>query len=336
MPDPRPDTARPLLAVTMGDPCGIGAEVIAGALARDEPWRVCRPLVVGDAGLLRRHAGRARAVVAVTVPQDLPDDDRVLPVWEPIAVDIGALRPGQVCREGGRAAVAWVCAAVDLALAGDVAGLVTGPLNKEAMHLTGYPWAGHTELLAARTGARSVRMLLAAERLKVVHVTTHVALRDVPGRLDAERVDDTIRLGGQALVDLGCPRPRIGVAGLNPHAGESGLFGDEDEAVLGPAVARARAAGWDAVGPLPADTLFQRAHAGQFDLVVAMYHDQGHIPIKLVAFAEAVNITLGLPIVRTSVDHGTAFDRAWKGIANPESMLEAIHVAVRMLSARAD
>ncbi|MFH1567833.1 MAG: 4-hydroxythreonine-4-phosphate dehydrogenase PdxA [Gemmatimonadota bacterium] len=333
-----PDLPRPRLALTLGDPCGIGPEVVAGALAEASLRDCCAPLVVGDPDLLAA-AVRLRAVRLEVVPVADPDQATGHPglaeVWSPVAIDRDELTVGRICPEGGRAAVEWVMAAIDLAMAGRVHGLVTAPLNKEAMRRAGFPYAGHTELLGQRTGTRDYRMMLASERLKVVHATTHVALRDVPGRLTAASLDATLSLACQALRDLDIAAPRLAVAGLNPHAGESGLFGTEDDEVVRPAVERARARGGDVAGPLPGDTAFLRAWRGEFDGVVAMYHDQGHIPVKLVAFDQAVNVTLGLPIVRTSVDHGTAFDIAGRGVADPTNMTCAIRLGARLARGRA-
>ena len=328
----------PLLALTMGDPCGVGAEVIARALADPALRQVCRPVVIGHAELLARATGLCGLDLHVHTVSSIGSatfDPRAIEVWSPVAADLDALELGRVCPEGGRLAVEWVTAAIDLALAGEVGGIVTAPLNKEAMNRAGFAYAGHTELLGERTGTRDFRMMLASERLKVIHATTHVPLARVPELLTPERLDATLRLARQALVDLDVAAPRLGVAGLNPHAGESGLFGREDQEQVAPAVERACQRGWDVTGPVPADTLFLRAWQGEFDGVVALYHDQGHIPVKLVAFAEAVNVTLGLPIVRTSVDHGTAFDIAGQGVADGTNMACAIRLGARLARARA-
>ncbi|MEW6751846.1 MAG: 4-hydroxythreonine-4-phosphate dehydrogenase PdxA [Candidatus Latescibacterota bacterium] len=329
--------ARPLLAITLGDPCGVGPEVVARALADPEVHALCRPLVVGHPQVLQeavRLVGADLEVRPVTGPEEGLYRPGSADVLSPTPVRLEALTVGRVCAEGGRAAVAWVEAAADLALAGRVHGVVTAPLNKEAARLAGCPHAGHTELLAARTGARESRMMLVAERLRVVHATTHAPLSRVPEVLTVERVLTTVEMARQAALDLGSPSARVGVCGLNPHAGESGLFGDEEARVIRPAVEQARQRGWQVQGPLPADTLFLRAWEGEFDVVVAMYHDQGHIPVKLLAFREAVNVTLGLPIVRTSVDHGTAFDIAGTGRADAGNLLQAIRLGARLAAAR--
>lgn len=334
---PETDTP-PLLALTQGDPCGVGAEVIVRALADPSLRQVCRPLVVGHPDLLSRAVQLCDVdleIRPVAAPREAVGRAGAIDVWNPVAADLSALEVGQVCAEGGRLAVEWVVAAIEQALADQVGGIVTAPLNKEAMNRAGFAYAGHTELLGERTGTRDFRMMLASDRLNVIHASTHVALARVPEALTAERLDVTLLLAWQALLDLGIAEPRLAVAGLNPHCGEAGLFGTEDEERVTPAVERARKRGWNAVGPIPADTLFLRAWQGEFDGVVALYHDQGHIPVKLVAFAEAVNVTLGLPIVRTSVDHGTAFDIAGQGTADGTNMACAIRLGARMARSRA-
>jgi 4-hydroxythreonine-4-phosphate dehydrogenase len=259
-------------------------------------------------------------------------------------VDAATLPRGTVSAEAGRAAYEYIETAVHLCQAGRIDAIVTAPVNKEALAAAGVQHSGHTEILARLTNTKDFAMLLMGRELRVIHVTTHVALRRVPDLVTRERVGRVIRLAQQTMEGLGRPRARIAVCGLNPHAGEDGLFGDEEKTAITPAIEDARRDGLDVYGPLPADTLFSRARGGEFDIVVAMYHDQGHVPVKTLGFSyddksgawtglSGVNVTVGLPFLRVSVDHGTAFDRAWKGIANPESMLEAIEVAVRMLTA---
>ena len=234
----------------------------------------------------------------------------------------------------GRAAYAYIERAVTLAKAGEIHAIVTAPVNKEALAAAGVQHSGHTEILAQLTDTRDFAMLLMGRQLRVIHVTTHVALRRVPDLVTRERVLRTIRLAQRTLEDLGRPRGRIAVAGLNPHAGEEGLFGDEEQRAIIPAVEAARADGLDVTGPLPADTLFSRARGGEFDIVVAMYHDQGLCPLKMIAFDTGVNLTLGLPFVRTSPDHGTAYDIAGKGIAKPDSMIAAINLAAQLATGK--
>ena len=307
--------ARPRLIVTAGDPAGVGPEVTLKALARPEVAALAAIGVAGDPADLRRTAERL----------GLPPPERIEP-----AGDASAVWHGRLSAEGGAAAVAAIRRAVELVRDGTYDALVTGPINKEALRLAGFGWPGHTELLADLTGTAEVRMLLVTDPLRVVHVTTHCSLRAAIEAATRARIRRTIELAHAAGVLLGLDRPRVAVAGLNPHAGEGGLFGDEEAREIGPAVADARAAGIDASGPWPPDTLFWRASQGEFDLVVAMYHDQGHIPVKLGGVDEGVNVTLGLPFPRTSVDHGTAFDIAGRGIARWRSMAAAIRLGARL------
>ncbi len=327
------ERARPWLAVTMGDPAGIGPEVVARAVTDPQVLAQARPLVVGDASVMMealRLVGSRAQVVRVTGPEGVePTPDRV-PVRDLDNVDWREVPRGRVSAAAGRASYAYVVEAVRMAQAGQVAGVVTAPINKAAWGEAGYRAPGHTELLGRLTGAPETRMLLVTPRLRVVHVTTHIPLRAVSERVTRERVLTTIALLVEALRRMGIPHPRVAVAGLNPHAGEGGRFGDEEVREIGPAVAEARRRGWQVVGPLPGDTVFYRALQGEFDAVVAIYHDQGHIPVKLLGFEEGVNVTLGLPIVRTSVDHGTAFDIAWQGKASPRSMVAAIGLAAAL------
>ena len=336
---------KPILAITMGDPASIGPEITVKALAGEEVWRVCRPLVVGDAGMLRRarvltglegiqiHAVRSPAE-AVFVPGTIDVIDLGL-------VNAAALPVGQVSREAGEAAFRYVEKAIALALADEVDGTVTNALNKEAVNLAGHHYSGHTEIYADYTHTKKYTMMLAHGDLRVVHVSTHVSLREACDRVKKDRVLEVIRIAWQACRDLGIERPRVGVAGLNPHSGENGLFGREEIEEIRPAIEQARAEGIDADGPVPPDTVFSKARGGWYDIVVAMYHDQGHIPLKLLGFVydpalgawqavEGVNITLGLPIVRTSVDHGTAFDQAGTGKASAASLVNAIDYAARL------
>ena len=328
------DSERPLLAVTMGDPSGIGPEVVLKALQHVEVYQRCRPLVLGDRRILERAAGW----IGGPAPQyDLVDDPAagryasgVVTLLDLANAAPEDCPPGAISTASGRAAVDYVLRACDLAMAGAVNAVVTAPLNKEAMHRAGFAYAGHTELLAERTGAPRVSMLLVGPTLRVVHVSTHVALGEAIGRVTKERVEATIDLAQEACQALGMAAPRIAVAGLNPHAGEAGLFGDEEEREILPAVRTARARGLDVSDPQPPDTVFLRAVQGAFDIVVAMYHDQGHIALKLRSGWRAVNITAGLPLVRTSVAHGTAYDIAAKGVADPSSLIEATRLAAKL------
>jgi 4-phospho-D-threonate 3-dehydrogenase / 4-phospho-D-erythronate 3-dehydrogenase len=332
------DAGRPLLAITMGDPAGIGPEVVLKALAHRDVYLRSRPLVVGDRATLERAA---EWIGGTDLTYDVVAD-----------ADAGQYRPGtvtlldlhtsppdgyavgEVSPEAGRAAVEYVFRACDLALDGHVDAVVTAPLNKAAMHSAGFTYAGHTELLAERTRAERVSMLLIGPSLRVVHVSTHVALTEAIRRVTRQRVEDVIDIANESCLALGIEKPRIAVAGLNPHASEGGLFGDEEAREVVPAITAARARGLDVSDPQPPDTVFLRATKGEWDIVVAMYHDQGHIPMKLLAFDTGVNVSIGLPILRTSVDHGTAFDIAGTGRASESSMLAAIDVAVQMAGSR--
>jgi len=287
---------KPRIALTVGDPSGIGPEIAARAADDPRVRAACEPVVYA--------------------PPDLP-----------------SFEPGRLSAEAGRAAYDVIVRAVDDAKQGDISAITTAPINKEALRLAGLKWSGHTDLLAHLTGARDVAMMFHSDALRVVLATIHVALADVPRLLTQALVERTIALTARELPKFDKIAPRIAVAGLNPHAGEHGLFGHEEAAVIVPAIETCRARGIDVTGPFPADTVFVRAQRGEFDVVIACYHDQGLIPVKLLAFGRAVNVTLGLPIVRTSVDHGTAFDIAGKGIADPESMIAATLLAARLARA---
>ena len=339
--------ARRHLAITMGDPAGIGPEIIVKACAR-----LRDRLDAGDLRLLiigsRRAfdlANRQLAAGVEAAPVDAEAADWPNLGFLQADAEAETIEPGVLSADGGRFAYKAVEQGVRLALSGRLGGIVTAPLNKEALNKAGYHYPGHTEMLAALTGVRGSVMLLAHGNMRVSHVSTHVALQDVPARLTPQRLRQVIELTQQALLGLGIARPRIAVAALNPHAGEGGLFGRQDIDVSAPTIAKAVADGLDVVGPVPGDTIFVKLRAGQFDAAVAMYHDQGHIPVKLLGFQvdpatgrwqelSSVNITLGLPIIRTSVDHGTAFDIAGKGLANEHSLVEAIEYAELLASHR--
>lgn len=331
----------PHLAITMGDPAGIGPEIIARAchaLSSRIAAGSLRLLVIGDVAALRK--GEA-LVGTPAIPETTLEA-----AWPNLAcLQAGPagdeIVTGAIGAAGGRMAYLAIETGVTLAVTGRIGGLVTAPLNKEALNLAGYHYAGHTEMLAELTGVKGSVMMLAHGNMNVSHVTTHVALEDVPKRVTPERIRRVIDLTHDALRRLGKAKPRIAIAALNPHAGEGGLFGRQDIDISAPTIAKAVADGLDVVGPVPGDTVFVKLRAGQYDAVVAMYHDQGHIPVKLLGFQvdpvtgswdalSGVNITLGLPIIRTSVDHGTAFDIAGKGIASATSLIEAIEYAERL------
>ena len=328
------EPSRPLLAITMGDPAGIGPEVVLKALLHADLYARCRPLVIGDRATLERAATWVGAGALEYDVVTEPDNGRYAPgtvtLLDPEIAPPDGYPVGEISPEAGRAAVECVFRACDLALAGRVDAIVTAPLNKAAMHAAGFAFAGHTELLAERTNAPRVSMLLVGPSLRVVHVSTHVALREAIARVTRQRVEEVIDIAQESCLALGIPHPRIAVAGLNPHASEGGLFGDEEAREVVPAIAAARARGLDVSDPQPPDTVFLRATKGEWDIVVAMYHDQGHIPMKLLAFDSGVNVSIGLPILRTSVDHGTAFDIAGTGRADPTSFAAALALAARL------
>lgn len=310
------------LGITMGDPSGIGPEVICRALVELDAQQRERLTLIGHRSTLER-AAQANGLA-------LPPETGIEHVE---TAEFDQVRDGVESAGGGHAAHGYIVHAVELALAGRIDVIVTAPLNKAALHLAGHYFDGHTELLQHLTGAPSSIMLLASERLSTIHVSTHVSLAEAVARCRMERVLEVIEAADRHFRHLGIERPRIAVSGLNPHSGEGGIFGREDREQIAPAVATARANGLDVSGPWPGDSVFLRAVQGEFDVVVAQYHDQGHIPTKLVAFESAVNVTLGLPIRRTSVDHGTAFDIAWQGKADHRNMLAAIAYANRLAEA---
>ncbi|MEW2358250.1 4-hydroxythreonine-4-phosphate dehydrogenase PdxA [Spirillospora sp. NPDC029432] len=330
---------RPIVGITMGDAAGVGPEIIVRALAAPEVRRIARPLVIGDAARLRRAAEIVREPVAIETvagPEDATYAEGVIEVVDldcvPDDLPFGRLSP-----VAGEGAYRFIERAVELATAGRIDAICTAPLNKEALHAAGHRYPGHTELLAELTGTDEVSMMLSAPKLRVIHVTTHIGLVDAVRRIEPGLVERTVRRGHATLVKSGIAEPRIAVCGINPHAGENGLFGQgEEEEKVVPAIERLRADGIDARGPLPADTVFFRAVRGDFDLVVAMYHDQGHGPVKVMGLEAGVNITVGLPVIRTSVDHGTAFDIAGTGRADHESMLEALRQAVDLAPSRTE
>lgn len=320
---PRPlDPSLPTIALTMGDPSGVGPEIIVKAVNHAEIVPLANWIVVGDERVIKKAAKITGLSVEDTV-------------WRNIAMP-GPLEDfafGRLDARYGQAAVEYVHAATRMCLDGQADAMVTAPLNKEAVTLSGRPFSGHTEFIAELCGASESRMLLRSARLSTIHVTTHIALRQAC-ELDTARILRTIELGHEAMRLLGIEQPRIAVCGLNPHAGEHGLFGNEDERSIVPAITAARDQGLFCTGPHAADTVFLQAARGAYDLIVAMYHDQGHIPMKLIDFEGTVNISVGIPIIRTSVDHGTAFDIAGKNLADPTSMLEAMRTAALMAARR--
>ena len=325
--------ALPKIGITMGDAAGVGPEVVMKALARAEPYAFCRPLVIGDAKQLERAGallGLKLKVVSVPDPKKAQFKPGMVE-----CIDLALLPEnppyGKVSAAAGDAAYRYIERAVQLALERSIDAICTAPINKEAMNAAGHRFPGHTELLAMLTGTKEVSLTLLSPKLRVIHVTAHIGLLDAIAKIDAALVERTIARGRELLVRAGYPDPRIGVCGINPHAGEGGLFGrGEEESKIVPAVAAARKRGWKVDGPLPADSLFYLAARGDYDLVVAMYHDQGHGPVKAMGLEHGVNVTAGLPIVRTSVDHGTAFDIAGTGKADERSMIESLRQAAAL------
>lgn len=328
----------------MGDPASIGPEIAVKALLNEKVHAICRPLIVGDAGVFNDIITRLKLpakVNAITKVADATFKPGIIDVFDLKNVDMGKLQFGEISAMAGGASFEAVKRVIELALAGDVDATVTGPINKKSINEAGHHFAGHTEIYAHYTGTKKYAMLLVEENMRVIHVSTHVSLREACDLVKKDRIIQVIELLHNGILQLGATNTKIGVAGLNPHAGDSGLFGTEDDGEIKPAVEEARKMGYDVDGPVPADTLFSKAATGTYGGVVAMYHDQGHIPFKLTGFkwnaekkqmdsVKGVNITMGLPIIRTSVDHGTAFEIAGKGIASPDAMVLAIEAAVQL------
>ena len=320
----------PKIAVTMGDPAGVGPEICLRLLQEDEISRLCTPVIFGSAAVLEQAAVQCRLAKPERVVAGLSEAD------SPCVLDIGAIglgdfTTGTVNAATGRAAFTYIEDAINAALSGQVSAVTTAPINKEALHAAGIPFPGHTEIFAAKTHAPRSCMLQYSSEVRAVFVTTHVGYAEVPGLLTKVAILDAIELGAQAMRRIRGGEPRIVVLGLNPHAGENGLFGKEEQTAIIPAIEAARKLGLNVEGPVPPDTAFLPAKRRETDLFVCMYHDQGHIPLKALCFDEAVNTTLGLPIVRTSVDHGTALDIAGLGQANPGSLFEAVKLASNFL-----
>ena len=328
----------PLLGITMGDPAGIGPEVIAKALAGPKLKRLCFPLVIGSRSVMEQTIKKLKVKLEVRSVQGhekLTPRAAQIALLDPLEKPLGPYRLGVAAPETGAASVAFVKKAVHLARIGCIDGMVTGPINKEAINMAGCHFPGHTELLADLTQTQESGMMIIGGPLKIMFATTHVAIKDLPSLLTQDKIEKAIRLAQLALTTLfGIKKPKIGVAALNPHAGEHGLFGDEESRVILPAARAAQEHGILASDPMPADTLFGKTARGDYDGVVALYHDQGLIPLKLVAFGTCVNLTVGLPIIRTSVDHGTAYDIVGKGIADPGSLIEAVTLAATLAKRR--
>ncbi|MCX6582719.1 MAG: 4-hydroxythreonine-4-phosphate dehydrogenase PdxA [Candidatus Aminicenantes bacterium] len=333
---------KPIIGITMGDPAGIGSEIIVKALTNIDVYEKCRPVVIGD----KKAMEEAMKIAGVKLPIrgiDNIAEARFLFAFIEVLdlknIHLEKIPYGKIDADCGRAAGEYIEKAIQLAMNKEIAAMVTAPINKESFDLGGYgkKYRGHTEMLAALTGSEKASMMLASGNLRVIHVTTHVPMRQAVDLIKKERVYNTIHKASEACRELGIENPRIGVCGLNPHAGEGGIMGYEEVQEIMPAIEQARADGLNVEGPIPGDTIYPRAKSGTFDVIVAMYHDQGHIPVKLMGFlhdgaawtsVSGVNITIGLPIIRVSVDHGTAFGKAGKGIANEQSLVDAIDYAV--------
>ena len=339
---------KPIIGISVGDPAGIGPEITAKALADPDIYRLCRPLAVAESAMMRNAVAFSGLDLKIN-SVDRPDQG----IYEPGTIDVldlknidgDAIRHKTISAETGQACYDYIEKVIHLAIKGEIDATVTGPINKEAIFAAGIKHAGHTEIYGELTGTKDYAMMLAHEDFRVIHVSTHVSLREACDRVKEKRVHAVIRLAHETLLKLGFEKPRIGVCGLNPHAGENGLFGREEIDEIIPAIARAREDGMLVDGPIPGDTVFSKMKGGQYDIVVVMYHDQGHIPTKLQGFQydhktgqwgsiTGVNITTGLPIIRVSVDHGTAFGKAGEGRANAESMVEAIRIAARLAGKR--
>ncbi len=337
---------RPLIGISVGDPAGIGPEVTAKTLALPEIYTLCRPVVIAESGMMReavKFSGLHIDIHPIASPQEGHYKPGIIDVLDLHNIDGQSIQYQNVSVECGRASFEYVQKAIELALAKEIDGTVTGPINKEAINLAGFHYAGHTEIYAKFTQTKNYAMMLLHEQFRVIHVSTHVSLREACDRVKQGRVHRVIHLAQSTLRQLAVERPKIAVAGLNPHAGENGLFGREESEEIVPAIQQAVQEGIIVEGPLPADTVFSKMRGGQYDIVVVMYHDQGHIPTKLLGFqydentdtwdsVSGVNMTCGLPIIRVSVDHGTAFDKAGEGRANPESMIQAIQIAAQLAS----
>jgi 4-phospho-D-threonate 3-dehydrogenase / 4-phospho-D-erythronate 3-dehydrogenase len=335
---------KPILGISMGDPAGIGPEICVKALMLPSVYERCRPIVVGDAAVMRQAVSQLSASIHIRSVKNVSEatfTSGCIDVYDLANVDLATLKLGEVSAMAGNAAFEAVRRVIDLAMNGEIDATVTAPINKEAIHQAGHLFSGHTEIYAHFTQTDKYAMLLADTDLRVIHVTTHVSLRKACDLCKKERVLDVIRLLDDACRQFGILKPRIAVAGLNPHAGENGLFGDEEILEIIPAIEAANQQGFQVEGPVPPDTMFVKAVQGKYDGCVAMYHDQGHIPFKLEGFqwdnekqtmksVKGVNITLGLPIIRTSVDHGTAFEIAGKGIASPDALFVAMDYAIKM------
>jgi len=334
------DNVKPIVGVTMGDPASIGPEIACKMFADKTIYDFCRPLIVGDSASLSEGMKVGKVMLQLNPIKKASEGKFVhgtIDVIDLHNVDMKNLKMGEPQAMAGKACVEYIKRAVELATAGEIDAIVTCPINKKAMNMGGYKYSGHTELLADLTKTKDFAMLLVTGPLKVIHVSTHVSLVEAIRRVQKERIMTVIKLADQALKDLGVVHPRIAVAGLNPHAGEDGMFGNEEIDTIAPAIEAAKKTGIDVSGPIAPDTIFMRAKNGEYDVVVAMYHDQGHVAIKMLGFQLGVNVSIGLPIIRTSVDHGTAYRRAGRklGTGDASSLIEATKLAAQMARSRA-
>jgi 4-hydroxythreonine-4-phosphate dehydrogenase len=324
------ENPKPLLVITMGDAAGSGPEIITKALSEGEVRKLCRPVVIGDAEVMKEAFTFTKVPGEVKVIADLSEaqfEDGIVEVIDLHNIDLSKLTRGSIDPMAGKAAYEYIKRATEMTMAGESDAIVTSAINKKALNEAGYHYDGHTQLLAELCAVADVAMMLTAGDLRVSHISTHVSLRQAIELVRLPRILTVLRLTDEAVRQMGIAEPKIAVAGLNPHSGERGLFGDEERQYITPAIEEARAQGMQVVGPLPPDSVFLRTHEGQFDAAIAMYHDQGHIAVKMLGITRGVNVTLGLPIVRTSVDHGTNFGKAGKGTADPTSLIEAIKLA---------
>ncbi|TJZ62139.1 4-hydroxythreonine-4-phosphate dehydrogenase PdxA [Sphingobacterium olei] len=336
--------SKPIIGITMGDPASIGPEIALKAVLNPHIHEICRPLLVGDGAVFEHIAtvlGMKLTIHRIQQVSEAKFELGTVDVFDLKNTDMAKITFGEISAEAGKASFESVTKVIDLALKGEVEATVTGPINKKSINEAGHYFAGHTEIYAHYTGTKKYAMLLVEDNLKVIHVSTHVSLRQACDLVKKDRIVEVVDLLHHGLISLGETNLKIGIAGLNPHAGDSGLFGTEDDEEILPAVVEAKSKGYDVEGPIPADTLFSKAATGHYGGIVAMYHDQGHIPFKLTGFkwnaekkqmdsVKGVNITMGLPIIRTSVDHGTAFEIAGKGVASPDAMILAIESAVQL------
>ncbi|MBI4682682.1 MAG: 4-hydroxythreonine-4-phosphate dehydrogenase PdxA [Nitrospirae bacterium] len=319
------------IAITMGDPGGVGPEIIVKAMFCAEIREYCNPVIIGSADVLEDAVRLTGLPLQIRSISGISDSRPEIGIIE--ALDIksrSSFKKNVPSKNAGRAFVKYIKKSVELAMKKEVDAIVTAPISKESLKMAGHPWPGHTELLAELTDTNRFAMMFVSDKLKVILCTIHIPLKDVPKRINTKLVFETIVLAETGAKMLGMDKPHVAVAGLNPHAGESGIMGKEEMKSILPAVKKAQSAGLSVSGPYPPDVIFHKAYNGEFDIIVSMYHDQGLVPFKMLAFDTGVNVTVGLPIIRTSPDHGTAFDIAWKNMANPSSMLEAIKLASKL------